>query len=392
MKKSVGITFNLLRYFSWLLNFAALLGYILLRRQMNAPQATDHRLRFLIIRPYKSEVDEADRVMTDSERDEMELMRRLFVTAREYGNCRVVVVTNHGDPGLAQIRAIAANSPATLVQVIEAPPMPADTASGQMFNHKVGWAALKDEARDEDILLTTDCDSDLTIELLQQIAKAYENPEVGGVGTYPLYVPAHDLAAMCYTMAINPSVGFLALSSLFNTDIMPGNLLSTRVSVFHHFKGYDSYSRIEQLVDDVAISKKVRGAGHKLALVGDIRVYNRYSAFVPWWQRWTRMTVMLKRTAPALYWPSPLPTYGAQVLAEVLLVYGLVGNKRTFVTPFFANLAVNGIYGSITGAWRDSLFSPISAVMNTAGWAYALVGDRKQVKWRGLTVDMEEHD
>ena len=386
------LIFRILALFSWALNLASLVGYFLLRRQMSAPRAATNKLRFLIIRPYKSEVDETGEVMSNSESDELHLMNTLFRTAREYGNARVVVVTNNGDPGFDKIRALAA--PYTdIVRVIEAPIMPPNTPSGQLFNHKIGWRTFEEEARDNDILLTTDCDSDLTTELLYQVAHAYEDEAIGGVGTYPLYEPARDPASMNYVMALNPGMGFLALNSLARgTTLIIGNFLSVRVAVFRQFGGYDSYTPFEQFVDDVATSKKVLASGKKLAMVGSIRVYNRYGSFPAWWERWSRMMVQIKAADPSLFFPSPLPTYGAQVISEVVLVYGLATRKRAFTLPFFVNLAVNFVYGSLTSAWRDAMFSPISALLNMAGWVYAIFNRSRTVRWRGVVFEVRSRD
>lgn len=389
MNKTIKLTTNLLLLLSWLLNLAALLGYILLRRRIASPLATDNRLRFFIIRPYKTDADTQGRP-TANERDELKLMARLFATAQGYGNAQVVVVTNHNDLGLHKIRQLAIPYGIT-VRVLEAPPMPPETVSGQLFNQKVAWNSIEGEVRDEDILLSTDCDSDLTLTLLRQVAKAYEDERVGGVGSYPLYHPAVNWAAMPLSNVINNGLGFLALDTeVRGFRAMVGNLLSMRVSVYRAFGGYDSYNRTEQMVDDMATSKKVLSTGKELRQVGMIPVYNRYSTWPVWWERWSRWAVSMKLAVPDIFWTAPLPTYGGQTLTVLLLGYAAVTRKPRFGLPFVANWLINFIYASLTGIWREALFSPISALLNMAGWFYALFASPRSLKWRGTVIKLEQ--
>lgn len=377
--------------FCWLLNTASFVGYLFLRRQMEAAESNSNLLRFQIIRPYRTEMDDSGKVVVGSEADELQLMSRLFAAATEYGNARVVVVTNQGDPGLLKIQKLAA--PYKNVQVVEAPAMPPGTASGQMFNHQVGWGVIEPTALEEDILLTCDCDSDLTARLLRQIAQAYTDERVGGVGTFPLYKAAVDLAATPLTMVFNPGMGFLALDAVIRGySLLPGNLLSSRVSVFRSFGGWDSYSREQQMVDDVATSNKVLASGKQLRQVGWIAVYNRYATWQSWWSRWTRMMTMLRRTAPDKYLLSILPGYGGQLLTTALFLYGAKRRRSWLVLPFVANWGLNILYGGLSGAWRDGLLSPLTALLNMTGWLYALVFRPRQVSWRGLIFDFDTKD
>jgi len=77
MNKTKGIVAGVFLAFGWLLNFAALLGFFLLRRRMNSPLASDNNLRFFIVRPYKTDPDPQGRIVVGTERDELELMGRL---------------------------------------------------------------------------------------------------------------------------------------------------------------------------------------------------------------------------------------------------------------------------------------------------------------------------
>lgn len=378
--------------FTWLLNLAALAGYFLLRRRINTPETASNSLRFHIIRPYKTDTDTQGEIQQGTEQDELGLMANLFATAQGYGNARVVIVANHADPGLPKIRQLAAPF-GDIVQVEEALPMPADTISGQMFNHKVGWSVIAPDASDADILLTTDCDSDLTPKLLRQIAKAYEDESIGGVGTNPLYYPALNWAAMPTAMAVNPGFGFVALDAAIRHNIiMAGNLLSMRISVFRQFGGFDGYNRMEQMVDDMATTKKVLSTGKKLEQVGTMPVWNRYSTWSGWWNKWTRWATLLRVAAPDLFYLSPLPTYGAQSLNILVAIYGLISGKRRYVIPFLANWGVNGLYASLTGVWREAFFSPITAPLNMAGWLYVLVSHPKSLRWRGTVVSLDKDE
>jgi len=375
---------------AWMLNLASLAGYVLLRRRIAAPEATSNHLRFHIIRAYLTERDSNSLVVTGSEDDELWLMGRLFAAAQEYGNARVVVVTNNGDPGLAKIRQLAAPY-SDLVQVIEAPLMPPDTASGQMFNHKVAWDALKDEVADEDIIVASDCDSDLTTPLLYQVAAAYQDETVGGVGSFMLYAPGVDWPARMYTSVVISGIGLLALdSALRGPSQMTGNLLSLRASVFREFGGFASYTRREQLVDDVATAQKVLATGKRIAMVGGIRVYNRYSSWRSWWQRWTRIMLGLKLSQPDKFYLYAAPTYGAQLVSLGLLGYALRRGRWAYAAPFAANWGINATYCALTGAWLDALLSPIGSLPTLAAWAYVLVGRQSTVRWRGLTFEVRD--
>lgn len=388
--KLMGLIFRILACFSWTLNLASLAGYVLLRPRLKSPEATSNKRKFHIIRPYKTDTDDQGATQQGTEQDELKLMASLFSTARGYGNARIVIVTNHADAGLPKIRRLA-EPYQDIVQVVEAPPMPPNTVSGQMFNHKVGWGIINQDAADEDILLTTDCDSDLTPKLLRQIAKAYEDETIGGVGTFPLYHPSVSWSALPTAMVVNPGYGFLALDAAIRKKIiMGGNLLSMRVSVFRQFGGYESYSRLEQMVDDMATTKKVLATGKQLAQVGMMPVWNRFSTWPGWWSRWTRWAISLRIAVPDLFMLSPWPTYGGQTLNIIVMLYGLISKKRRFMLPFFANWGVNALYASLTGIWREALFSPITALLNMIGWLYALLIRPTSLRWRGTVVSLKE--
>ena len=375
---------------SWLLNLAGLLGYFLLRRRIAAPESSSNRLRLHILRPYLTEADDAGQVVAGAEADELWLMERLFAAAQEYGNAHVVVVINQGDQGLAKIRLLAAPY-GDQVQVVEAPPMPPGTVSGQFFNHQVGWAVIAPQARDEDIFITSDCDSDLDVKLLRQAAYAFSDETVGGVGSYTLYQPAQDLPATCAGMAFTPGMGVMALDgALRGHTVMPGNLIAMRVTAFHQMGGYEDFSATEQLVDDVSTSARLLRTGLKITQVGGIKVYNRYATWSGWWGRWNRQMLSARLGTPPLYYASPLPTYGAQAIASVLACYAIVSQRPRYAYPFALNWGINLLYGSLSGAWRDALLSPITCWLNLAGWGYVLVSRQRTVKWRGLEFSIEE--
>lgn len=384
--------FRILAAFSWALNLASLAGYFLLRRRINSPETYSNTRRFHIIRPYKTNTDERAEMQQGNEQVELQLMSNLFATARDYGNACVVVVTNHDDPGLPQIRRLA-KSYCSIVKVVEAPPMPPNTVSGQMFNHKVGWSIISQDVGDDDILLTTDCDSDLTPKLLRQIARAYEDKEVGGVGTYPLYYPAVNWSAMPISMVVNPGFGYLALdTAVRGRKVMIGNLLSMRISVFHEFGGFDGYSRNEELVDDMATTAKVLSTGWQLEQVGMMPVWNRYSTWPGWWGQWKRWAITARISVPDIFFLSPWPTYGGQTINIVVMLYGLLSKKPRYMLPFFANWGVIVMYASITRIWREALLAPVSALLNMFGWVYALVARPKSVRWRGTVVSLKEDE
>ncbi len=380
---------RLLAAFAWLLNLASLAGYFALRRAISSPSIRDNHLRLYIIRAYASERDGDGRLVRGSEADELWLMGRLFAAAREYGNAQVVIPVNHADPGLAKIRVLAAPYGA-LVRVLEAPPMPPGTASGQMFNHKLAWRAVEGEVGDEDIIIASDCDSDLTTSLLYQVVAAYADQAVGGVGSYMLYAPGVEWPARMYTAVVIGGIGLLALDSqLRGPSQMTGNLLSLRASVYRAFGGFDSYTRREQLVDDVATAQKVLSTGKRIALVGGIRVYNRYSSWRSWWQRWTRIMLGLKLAQPDKFYIYAAPTYGAQLVSILLLGYGVRSGRWGYAAPFAANWAINATYCALTGAWLDALLSPISSLPTLAAWSYVAFRKQTTVRWRGLSFALD---
>ncbi len=382
---------NALLVLSWAINLAGIVGYLLLRRRIAAPEAIHNHLRLLILRPYRTESDSRGAAYPGDERDELRLMNRLFAAARKYGNARVLIVTNQGDPGLQRISQLAA-SYGELVRVVEASPN-ITHVTGKVHNLMVGWQTLAGEARDEDVLLTSDSDSLVTAKLLRQVAAAYEDAGVGGVGSYSLYVGAKQWAALPDAMAFSPGMGLLALDSAVQGQgrVMSGNLSSMRVAVFRSFGGYASLTENwQQLADDVAVSRAVLSTGHKLVQVGIVPVYNRYASLRSWWERWTRQMLAAKLSVPYLFYASPIPTYGVQAVSMVLLGYGAWQHQRRFSYPFFSIWGTNLLYGGITGAWWDALLSPLTCWLSLAGWLYVLLTRQRSVNVRGVAFSIEK--
>jgi len=388
--KKISWLANIILPLTWAINVAGIVGYFLLRRRIAAPEAVGNELRLHILRPYRTESDSRGAAYPGDVRDELRLMDRLFVAAQEYGNARVIVVTNNGDPGLAKIRVLAAPY-GSLVQVTESGPRTTHV-TGKVHNLIAGWAILDAAVEPADVLLTTDSDSLVTVRLLRQVAAAYEDETVGGVGAYSLYVGAKEWAALPDAMAFSPGMGLLALDATLRGggQVMSGNLNSIRASVFRSFGGYGSFTESwQQIADDVAASRAVLGAGYKLGQVGIVPVYNRYASLRSWWERWTRQMLAAKLSVPYLFYLSPLPTYGVQVASWALLFYGAASKQRGYSYPFLSIWATNLLYGSITAAWWDAILSPLTCWFSLAGWLYVLGSRQRAVRVRGVEFSIE---
>ena len=303
----------------------------------------------------------------------------------EYPRYETLFAARDGlDPALAIAREVRANYPEVEAHVLVA-------GESDHPNAKVHSLAAMTAAAEGELLVVSDSDIRADASLLWDLAKDFEDPQVGVVTCPYRAVPGPSPWSTLEALGMNTEFwsGVLVAQFLAPMDFAVGPTMAVRRSCLDAIGGWGAFR--DYLAEDFQVGRQARLAGYDVRL--STHVVEHRIGSQPLREnlvhrlRWRRST---RRSRPVGYWgeifANPVPWALLLPIAAAGAAWSWAALGTCLMLRSLAALLVGG------GMLRDSQalprywMLPLQDALSLLVWAAGLVG--KRIVWRGRSYEL----